>query len=343
MKAVRFHEHGGTDKLVYEECADPKPGAGQALIQVKAAALNRLDLWVRQGSPAYPVALPHILGADIAGVVLEGDELGKLKAGDEVMVYPIVSCGQCKACTDGFENHCPSFKVLGGHIPGGYAQKVVVPSRNLVKKPAGLSWAQAAAFPVTYLTAWNMLAERAKLQKGETVLVLGASAGVSVAGIQIAQQLGARVIAHTNTPEKAAILKGLGVDTVLTCHPSELSMNVLAATGNEGVEVVFEHVGPATWQQSMQSVARHGRIVTCGATTGAEVSLILRQLFMRELTLLGAYLGSLAEFHRVHQLLSAGKLAPLVHKTWPLAEAAAAQEALLARDHVGKLVLEIPE
>jgi NADPH:quinone reductase-like Zn-dependent oxidoreductase len=343
MKAVRFHEHGGTDKLVYEDCPDPKPGAGQALIQVKAAALNRLDLWVRQGSPSYPVALPHIPGADVAGVVLEGDELGKIKPGDEVIVYPVVSCGQCKACTDGFENHCASFKLLGGHIPGGYAQKVVVPSRNLVKKPAGLSWAQAAAFPITYLTAWNMLAERAKLQKGETVLVLGASAGVSVAGIQIAQQLGARVIAHTSTPEKAEAIRALGVETVLSCHPSELSVKVLAATGNEGVDVVLEHVGPATWQQSMQSVARNGRIVTCGATTGAEVNLILRQLFMRELTVLGAYAGSLAQFHRVAQLLTQGKLLPLVYKTWPLAEAAQAQEALLARDHVGKLVLEVPE
>jgi len=341
MKAVRFHEHGGTEKLVYEECADPKAGAGEALIQVKAAALNRLDLWVRQGSPAYPVALPHISGADVAGVVLEGDELGKFKAGDEVMVYPILSCGKCKACTDGFENHCATIKTLGGHVPGGYAEKVVVPSRNLVKKPAEISWAQAAAFPVTYLTAWNMLAERAKLKKGETVLILGASAGVSVAGIQIAHNLGARVIAHTSTPEKAEAIKAMGVEVALACHPSELSMKVLAATGGEGVDVVFEHVGPATWQQSFLSVARNGRIVTCGATTGAEVSVILRHLFMRELTLLGAYLGNLNEFHRVHQLLCQGKLSPLVHRAYPLQDAARAQEALLMREHVGKLVLEV--
>jgi NADPH:quinone reductase-like Zn-dependent oxidoreductase len=343
MKAVRFHEHGGIDKLVYEDAPDPVPGQGQALLSVKACGLNRLDLWVRQGAPAYPVTLPHILGADIAGVIESGDDLGKFKAGDEVMVYPLVYCGQCKACTDGMENHCPHFKVLGGHQDGGYAQKVVVPSRNLFKKPAGLTWAQAAGFPVAYVTAWNMLAERAKLKKGETVLILGASSGVGTAGIQIAQYIGARIIAHTSGPEKAAKIKAVGADEVIACHPSELSAKVLALTGGDGVDVVFEHVGPATWQQSFLAVAKYGRIVTCGATTGPEVSVILRQLFMREITILGAYMGSVSEFNRVNQVLNQGKLSPIVHKTWPLEEAARAQEALLAKEHVGKLVLEIPE
>jgi NADPH:quinone reductase-like Zn-dependent oxidoreductase len=343
LKAVRFHEHGGTDKLRYEDAPAPKPGKNEALLQVKAVALNRLDLLVRQGVPAYPVQLPHILGSDIAGVVLQGDNLGALKAGDEVMVSPVKSCGQCQPCTTGRENQCLELKVIGGHIPGGYAEQVVVPSRCLVKKPAGLDWSEAAAFPLTYLTAFHMLATRAKLKAGETVLVVGASAGVSTAAIQLAKTLGARVLAHTSTPNKADRIKAIGADEVVTGHASELSSKVLALTDQHGVDVVFEHVGPATFQQSFLSTARGGRIVTCGATTGPEISIILRQLYMKEITLLGSYLGTVVELNQLLRLVEQGKIRPVVDKVFPLQEAAKAHELLNSKEHVGKIVLKVSD
>jgi NADPH:quinone reductase-like Zn-dependent oxidoreductase len=342
MKAIRFHAHGGPDTLVYEDCEDPKPGPGQALISVKACALNRLDLWVRQGIPAYPVTLPHILGADIAGVVESGDGLGPLvQAGDRVLVYPGLSCGQCKACTKGLENRCVNFKILGGHVAGGYAEKVVVPSRNLIKIPPDLDFVKAAAFPLTFLTAWHMLATRAQLKEGETVLILGAGSGIGTAGVQIARYLGAHVIAVTTRADKLERIKALGADEVIVSHSQDIAAQVMEVTHKNGVDVVFEHVGPATWEQSLKSVSRGGRIVTCGATTGPEVPLVLRQLYSREITLLGSMLGTLSELQRVTKLMTSSTLRPVVDTVYPLKDAALAHTALLEKKHVGKLVLSV--
>lgn len=343
MKAVRFHEHGGPDKLTYEDCPPPVPGKDEALVRVKSVALNRVDLMVRQGIPTYPVKLPHTLGADISGVVVKGDNLGNIKVGDEVMVYPLKTCGLCQACTTGQENICTQLQVIGAHIPGGYAEEVVVPSKCLVRKPAELDWHEAAAFTLTYLTAYHMLSTRAKLKAGETVLIVGASAGVSTAAIQIARLLGARILAHTSTPAKKDRIQALGADEVLTCHANELGPKVMTLTGQHGVDVVFEHVGPATWAQSFMAVARGGRIVTCGATTGPEVSIVLRQLYMREVTLLGTYFGTHAELVRLMQLVTQGKLKPVVDKVFPLKDAAKAHELLMSKEHVGKIVLQVSE
>jgi NADPH:quinone reductase-like Zn-dependent oxidoreductase len=342
MKAIRFHAHGGPENLVYEDAPDPQQGPGQALIRVKAAALNRLDLWVRQGIPAYPVTLPHILGSDICGVVESADQLPSgISVGDEVVVYPGLGCGQCQACTAGLDNRCASFKVIGGHVNGGYAEKVVVPSRNLLKKPANLDAVQAAAFPLTFLTAIHMLAGRAQLKESETVLVLGAGSGIGTAAVQIAHYMGAHVIAVTTSAAKVDRIKALGADNVIVSHPQELAPKVLELTAKQGVEVVFEHVGPATWEQSLKCVARGGRIVTCGATTGPEVPLILRQIFSREITLLGSSLGTPAELQRIVKLIGNGTLKPVVDRVFPLKDAAAAHEALLEKKHVGKLVLSV--
>lgn len=342
MKAVRFHQHGGPEKLIYEECAAPTPGPGEALLRVKACALNRLDLWVRQGIPAYPVTLPHILGSDICGVVLEGDDLpAGIAVGDEVVVYPGIFNPGSQAASLGRENLDPDFKIIGGHTPGGYAEQVVVPSRNLVKKPPKLTAVEAAAYPLTFLTAWHMLATKAQVKESENVLILGAGSGVGTAGVQIARYLGAHVIAATTHEHKVEKLKALGADEVLVGHPQDLAPKVLAATRNLGVEVVFEHVGPATWEQSLKVVARGGRIVTCGATTGPEVPLVLRQLFGREITLMGVTLGTLSELQRLTKLVAAGSLKPVVDRVFPLAEARAAQEALLSKEHTGKIVLDV--
>lgn len=342
MKAIRFHQHGGPENLVYEDCPDPVAGPGEAIISVKAAALNRLDLWVRQGIPAYPVSLPHILGSDIAGVVESGDQLpAGISVGDAVIAYPGLSCGQCRACTTGLENRCASFKLIGGHVNGGYAEKVAVPSRNLIKKPANLDFYQAASYPLTFLTAMHMLAARAQLKESETVLVLGAGSGLGTAAVQVARYLGGHVIAVTTSADKVERIKALGADQVIVSHPQDLAPKVLDLTNKNGVEVVFEHVGPATWEQSLKSAARGGRIVTCGATTGPEVPLILRQIFSREITLLGSMAGTFAELQRVTKLVSNGTLKPVVDTVFPLMDAAAAHEALLDKKHVGKLVLGV--
>jgi NADPH:quinone reductase-like Zn-dependent oxidoreductase len=342
MKAVRFHAHGGADKLVYEDAPAPSAGPGEALIQVQACGLNRLDLWVRQGIPAYPVQLPHILGSDICGTVLSGDGLpADIAVGDEVVVYPGLFDPNGQAASRGKENLDPDFKIIGGHVNGGYAEQVVVPSRNLLKKPSNLSAIEAAAFPLTFITAWHMLATRAQVKEGENVLILGAGSGVGVAGVQIARYLGAHVMAATTHAHKAEKLKALGADDVIIGHPQDLAPKVLEATHDLGVEVVFEHVGPATWEQSIKVVAKGGRIVTCGATTGPEVPLILRQLFGREITLLGSMLGTFGELQRVTKLIQSGKLKPVVDRSFPLEQARAAQETLLTKEHTGKLVLDV--
>lgn len=342
MKAVRFHSHGGPDKLVYEDCEMPVAKAGEALVKVQACALNRLDLWVRQGIPAYKVILPHISGADIAGTVVSGDALpAGIQAGDEVVVYPAIFDPNSRAAMSGREDLDPDRKTIGGHVNGGYAQFVVVPSRNLIKKPANLSMVEAAAYPLAFLTAWHMLATRAQIKEGESVLVTGASSGVATAGIQIARYLKAHVIAATTSPAKADRLKALGADHVVVGHPHEMSKKVLELTHGVGVDVVFEHVGPATWEQSMLSACQGGRIVTCGTTSGPEVPLVLRTLFGRGLTLLGSSLGSVAELQRVTKMMASGTFKPVVDRTFPLDQARQAQEALLAKEQVGKIVLEV--
>ena len=342
MKAIRFHSHGGPENLVFEDAPDPIAGQGEALISVKAAALNRLDLWVRQGIPAYPVELPHILGSDIAGVIEKGDQLpAGLSVGDSVIVYPGLSCGQCRACTTGFENRCAQFKLIGAHVNGGYAEKIVVPSKNLMRMPSNLDFIQAASYPLTFLTAMHMLAARAQLKESENVLVLGAGSGIGTAAVQVARYLGGHVIAVTTNADKVDRIKALGADQVIVSHPQDISSKVLEATKKNGVDVVFEHVGPATWEQSLKSAARGGRSVTGGATTGPEVPLILRQIFSREITLLGSMLGTMAELQRVNKLVANGTLKPVVDTVYPLKDAAVAHEALLEKKHVGKLVLSI--
>jgi NADPH:quinone reductase-like Zn-dependent oxidoreductase len=343
MKAVRFHSHGGPDKLVFEDVPMPVPGAGESLLKVKACALNRLDLWVRQGIPAYPVKLPHILGSDICGVLADGEIPTGMAKGDEVIVYPGLFNPGSRAASMGKENLDPDFKLVGAHSNGGYAQYVAVPSRNLLRKPANLSAVEAAAFPLTFVTAWHMLVTRAQLKEGENVLILGAGSGLGTAGIQIAHNIGAHVIASTTSQAKVDRLKALGADEVIVGHPQDLAPKVLASTRNLGVDVVFEHVGPATWEQSFKVVTRGGRIVTCGATTGPEVPLVLRQLFGREITLLGSMLGTLGEMNRLAKQMAQGTFKPVVDHTFPLEKAKEAQETLLAKEHVGKLVLEIPD
>lgn len=344
MWAVRIHEHGGPDVLRLEQVPDPVPRADEVLVRVRACALNHLDLWNRSGRPRPAVALPRILGSDIAGeVVSVGDLVDHVRPGQEVIVNPGVSCGRCRQCLSGNDNMCPEYTIFGAGRDGGYAQLVTVPGANVIPKPTNLTFAQAAAVPLVFLTAWRMLMTRARLRHAETVLVWGAGSGVGSAAIQIAKLHGARVIAATGGEEKVARAKQLGADEVIDYKSEDVLRRVRALTDGRGVDVVFEHVGQATWDTSIKSLALGGRLVTCGNTTGWEAQTDLRYVFARQLNIFGSYMGSKAELLELLPWIEAGRLRPVVHAVLPLNEAPRAHEILEAGRQFGKVVLEPPE
>lgn len=340
MKAVRFHEHGGPDVLRYEDAPDPERRPGDVIVRVRACALNHLDLWNRRGMERVRFRLPHILGADVAGEVVESDDSG-VRAGQRVLLQPGLSCGRCAACLDGRDNECPRYDVLGSQSDGGYAELVRVPIQNVVPIPDAIGFVEAAAFPLTFLTAWHMLVTRGRLQAGEDVLVLGAGSGVGQAAIQIAALLGARVIATAGTDEKLAKAREIGAHEVINHHTQPIGDEVRRLTDKRGVDVVIEHVGVATWEQSLKSLAKGGRLVTCGATTGYDAKIDLRFLFTRQYSVMGSYMGTKAELLRAAQFFFAGHLKPIVDTTFPLARAAEAHERLERRAQFGKIVLEV--
>lgn len=340
MIAVRIHQFGPADNLVLEEVPEPTPRAGEALIRVRACALNHLDLWVRNGVPAYRTPLPHILGSDIAGEVVQ--DCGEFKAGDPVILHPVLSCRRCDMCISGRDNICRNFGILGAHAPGGYAQYLAVDSMNLVRKPERLSWAEAASIPLVFLTAHHMLLERAKLQAGETVAVLAAGSGVGIAAIQIAKLAGATVVAIAGSDKKLERARELGADFCVNYTQPDWGKQVRSYAKGLGPDVVVEHVGEATFPESVRMMRPGGRLVTCGATTGTDSGFDIRVLFSRELNVLGSMLGCLRESHRVAELFAAGKLKPVVDSVLPLAEAQAAHKKLEDRAVFGKVVLEIP-
>lgn len=339
MKAVRFHEHGGPEVLRYEEAPEPVPREGEVLVRVRACALNHLDLWQRRGIERVRIPFPHISGADVAGEVVAAPGSG-MAPGRRVLLQPGLSCGRCEPCLDGRDNDCPQYDVLGYQSAGGYAEFVVVPVQNVVPIPDTLGFVEAAAFPLTFLTAWHMLITRARLRAGEDVLVLGAGSGVGQAAIQIAWLHGARVFATGGTDAKLARARELGAYEAINHHTQDLVREVRQQTGGRGVDVVVEHVGQATWERSVKCLARGGRLVTCGATTGHDGRLDLRFLFSRQLSLLGSYMGTKAELLRAAQFFFGGELRPVVDRTYPLAEAAEAHRRLEAGDQFGKIVLE---
>jgi NADPH:quinone reductase-like Zn-dependent oxidoreductase len=340
MKAVRFHEHGGVDVLRYEDAPDPVPGPGEALVRVRACALNHLDLWQRRGMERVRIPFPHISGADVAGEVVEPGASG-LAPGARVMLQPGVSCGHCPQCLAGRDNECNFYRVLGNQNEGGYAQLVKVPSVNLIPLPDHVDVIAAAAFPLTFVTAWHMLITRARLEAGEDVLVLAAGSGVGQAAIQIAKLHGARVFATAGSDEKLERARALGADAVINHHTEDVPKRVRDLTAGRGVPIVFEHVGQATWDRSVKCLARSGRLVTCGATTGPEVGIDLRFLFGRQLSLLGSYMGTKGELLRAAPFFFDGRLRPIVDKVFPLQEAAAAQQRLESAAQFGKIVLKV--
>src|SRR5918998_1923496 len=291
MKAVIFNEHGGPEVLRYEERPEPAARAHEVLVEVRACALNHLDVWARKGLPGIEIPLPHILGNDIAGVVREvGEVVDWVRAGDEVLLQPGVSCGHCAECLRGLDNLCASYDILGYRRDGGYAQYVCAPAVNVVPKPTNLSWEEAAALPLVTVTAWHMLVSRAAVQPGEDVLIHAAGSGVGSIGIQIAKLRGARVIATAGSDEKLEKARELGADDVVNYTNADWPREVRRLTAKRGVDVVFEHTGAETWPGSIQSLAKNGRVVTCGATSGFDARTDLRQVFYRHLTVLGSFM-----------------------------------------------------
>lgn len=342
MKAVRFHQHGGVDKLVLEDAADPTPGGGEIIVRVKACALNYLDIWERQGIPGVRFPFPHISGSDVAGIIESvGPGVDHLRPGEKTLVNPGLSCMTCEYCFQGKDNFCRRYSVLGYFTDGGYAELVKVPAVNALPHPEGLDFTQAAAIPLVFMTAWHMLVERCRIEAGETVLVLGAGSGVGSAAIQIAKLFHSRVIATVGSEAKLEKARALGADFVIDHSRQKIRDEVRKITAKRGADIVFEHVGAATWQESTASLAHHGRLVTCGATTGYDVRVDLRSLFARQITMLGSYMGSKHELLTVLKLVREGLLRPVVSDVLPLAEAAQAQTLMENRSHFGKVVLAV--
>ena len=341
MKAVVVREHGGFEKLEMTDVAEPVPGPTEAVVRVHAVALNHLDVWVRRGVPGHRFPLPLIPGSEAAGVVEHAPEESGWRSGDEVLVAPMLSCGSCPACVSGNDPLCRSFGMYGETVNGGCVEKMAVPVRNLVRKPAALSFAEAAALPLDMLTAWHMLVARAQLREGETVLVHAGGSGIGTAAIQIAKLWGATVYTTAGTGEKARRAHDLGADAAIEYRDVDFVAAIRDLTGKRGVDVVVEHVGGDTFERSLRALARGGRLVTCGATAGAEVKLNLRLVFFKLLSILGSTMGSLSELHEIMRHVEAGRLRPVVDRVLPLAEVAEGHRVLEAREAFGKVVLDV--
>ncbi len=339
MKAVRFHEFGGPEVLKYEDVPDPQVRKDQVLVRVRACAMNHLDLWVRKGLPG--VKLPHINGSDVAGEVVEiGEYVSGIQPGQRVLLSPMVYCGHCQFCLSGQQNLCREFSVLGYLNDGGNSELMAARRDYVIPIPDRLSFEEASAVPLVFLTAWHMLVSRAQIKPGQTVVVLGANSGVGMAAIQIAKLFNARVIATAGNEEKMQRARELGADEVINHYQQRIADEVKRLTNKELADIVVEHVGQATWGESMKSIKPGGTIVTCGATTGAQAQFDIRYLFARQLSFLGSYMGTMGDLHEVLRHVFSGRLKGVVDSTFPLHEARAAHERMEKSEMFGKIVLQ---
>jgi NADPH:quinone reductase-like Zn-dependent oxidoreductase len=343
MKAALFHEHGPIEHLEYADVPTPTPGPGEVLVRVRAVALNRLDLFVREGIPGINLQFPHWGGSDIAGEVAElGAGVAGWQTGEHVVINPSLWCGKCPYCIAGEESLCVRYRIIGEHVRGGAADYVVVPAATLFGIPDDYPWTQAAAAPLAYLTAWRSVITQGALRAAQSILILGASGGVATAALQIAKLAGATVYAASRDERKRQQARELGADHVLDSN-GDWSREIWELTGKRGVDVVLENVGAATWDLALRSVRKGGRVVVFGATSGPHVQLDLRQLFWKQYAIIGATMGNRREFDAVMRLVFwERRLHPLVDRVLPLREMQAAQRALDAGEQFGKIVL-VPE
>ncbi|MDA8169905.1 MAG: zinc-binding dehydrogenase [Nitrospiraceae bacterium] len=340
MKAIVLREFGGPDVLRYEEIERPVPHRGEVLVKVKAVSVNHVDIWVRSGLTAYGTKLPHVPGCDISGEVFEvAPDVKDWKPGDKVLVDPGIRDLKCEFCLTGRNNICDHFGIIGAAAWGGYAEYAKVNADNLLRIPRDMDFETAAAFPLTFMTAWHMLAGRACVTAGETVLVIAGGSGIGVAAIQIARLHGAKVIATAGGKEKTLKAADLGADYVIDHKSEDICQRVMDITRNRGVDVVFEHVGPATFGKSLRSLRKGGRLVTCGATTGPEVAMDLRYVFSRQLDIMGSIMGTRQELLRITELFAEKKLEAVIDQSFPLEEARRAHEKMEKSAHFGKLLL----
>lgn len=342
LRALTLSRLGGLEHLALATLPDPgPPGPGQVLLRVKSGALNRIDLFVTQGLPHTSPSFPHVVGSDAAGVIeAVGEGVAEVRPGDRVLVNPGISCRRCPVCLAGEQPLCRQFRILGEHLPGTLAEFLLVPAENVAPAPPGLSWAEASAFTLATLTAWRMLVTRAQLQPGETVLIWGAGGGVAQAAIQIAKLQGAQVVVTSSTAAKAETARRLGADLVLDHHAADVVRAVRDLTGG-GVDVVVDSVGEATWPRSLRALRPAGRLVSCGATSGPNVTVDVRRLFWFQWSLLGSTMGNDAEFRAIVAALHQGHLRPAVDSVMPLADGRAAYARLAAGEQSGKLVIEV--
>ncbi|HSL27964.1 MAG TPA: zinc-binding dehydrogenase [Anaerolineales bacterium] len=348
MRAVLFRKHGGPDVLECTDFPTPEPKPGEALIRLRAAALNRMDVMVRNGWPGIKLELPHINGADGAGeIVAFGDgtpssEMAGMNIGDRVVINANLGCGKCEFCLEGKDNMCQDWHLLGETIRGTYAEYVCLPIRQLYRLPANFDFYRAAAAALVYQTAWHSLATRGKLQKGEWVLIVGAGGGVNTASIQIARLLGATVLVVGSDANKLELAKSLGADILIDrSQQPDWSKAAFLATGKRGVDIVVDNVG-TTFMQSLRALRKGGRLLTVGNSAGPRFEIDNRYMFAKHLSIIGSTMSTLREFKEVMDLIVAGTLKPVLDTTFPLKEAAIAQERLWRNENFGKITLEIP-
>jgi NADPH:quinone reductase-like Zn-dependent oxidoreductase len=340
LKAIYFEEHGGPEVLQYGDFEDPSPARGEVAIDVKATSLNHLDLFVRRGAPGIKVPLPHIPGCDASGVVADlGEGVVGFEAGDRVLMDPSITCGRCEFCIRGDASLCRSFGVIGEHMRGTSAEKLVVPAVNLVKIPGHMTFEDAAAVPMAFETAWRMMITRGRLRPGESVLILGAAAGVGTACIQIAKVSGARVLAAASSEEKLALCRELGADVVIDYRNEDFVKRAKEETNGRGVDVCVDYIGKDTWVKSLRSVVQGGRVLTCGATTGYDPATDLRHVFYRQLEIIGSTTGSKNDLEAALQFIFKGEMKPVIGKIMDLPDTAEAHRLMEAREVLGKIVI----
>jgi len=341
MKAVFFTAHGGNEVLQYGERPTPEPGPGEVRIAIRAAALNHLDIFVRNGIPDVP--LPQISGADGAGIVdALGSGVSEIAVGDRVLIQPGLFCGACEFCRAGEQSLCVTFRILGEHTAGTFAEQVVVPARNVFRIPEGLSFVEAAAFPLVYQTAWRMIVGRGAVRPGETVLIHGVGGGAAGAALQIARLAGARVIATTSGENKIRWAREAGAELVIDYRKEDVARAVRTHTGKRGVDLIIDSVGEATWMTSLRSAAKGGRIVTCGATSGPNPKEEIRLIFWKQLSILGSTMANDREFRTLLRMVESGRLRPHIHRVYPFSDARSAYALMEEGEQLGKIVL-VPE